>query len=108
MLEKDQSKQAKVEKLAASIPKMQERLQDLLIMHEAIKAELVLTGPVKIRKGKTGGASTRRRMEDYAHSLRPTRFHASGGLTASLHQDNQKDFDAMDKTEREAQEELSM
>ncbi len=108
VLEKDQSKQAKVEKLAASIPKMQERLQDLLLMHEAIKAELVLTGPVKIRKEKTGGASPRRRMEDYAHSLRPTIFHAGTGLTVSLHQHDQKDFDAMDRTEREAQEEMSM
>ena len=68
----------------------------------------MLTGPVKIRKEKTGGASPRRRMEDYAHSLRPTTFHAGNGLTVSLHQHDQKDFDAMDITEREAQEEMSM
>lgn len=108
VLEKDQIKQAKFEKLAASIPKMQDRLQDLLLMQEAIKAEIALTGPVKIHKEKAGGTSARQRMEEYAHSLRHARFHVGNGLAASLHDHDHKDFEAMDEAEKEAQSELSL
>ena len=108
VLEKDQPNQARAEKMSSSVQKMQERLQNLLLMQEAIKAELVLTGPIKTHKEKTGGASARQRMEEYVHSLRPARFHASSGLAASLHERDHKDFEAMDETEKEAQSELSM
>ena len=108
VLKKDQPNLEKATKLTASIKKLQTRLKDITLMQEAIKDELVLSGPIRIIKEKNGGTSARRRMEEYAHSLKSAKTHIGGGLSASLHQHNQQDFDSMDETEKEAQSELSM
>ena len=108
VLEKDQPNQAKAATLTTSIKKLQARLKDITFMQEAIKDELVLSGPIRTIREKTGGTSALRRMEEYAHSLKPTKTYIGEGLSASLNQYIQQDFDSMDETEKEAQSELSM
>ena len=108
VLKKDQPNQAKAAKLEATLNQLQERLKDVTLMHQAIKDELTLTGPVRTHKEKTGGASARRRMEEYAQSRRASNLRMGGGLSISLGQRDQRDFEAMDEAEKAAQEELSM
>lgn len=108
ILQKDLGNVTKAQKMEISLQNLQNRLGDVLAMQEAIKAELLLERPLKLHKENNGKASARRRMEDIAHSLVKPHRSAGGGLSVSLHQQDNHDFVAMNVTEREAQSERIM
>ncbi len=107
ILQKDKINAIKADKLSQNIQQLQSRLDDITVMQATIKTELTLERPLKIRKN-TDGTSARRCMEDIAQSFRISHPHIGRGLTVSLQQHDHHDFEAMDKTEQEAQEEISM
>ena len=106
ILQKDLGNITKAQKMVTALHNLQNRLGDVLTMQAAIKAELLLEQPLKLHKENTGGASARRRMEDVAHSLVKPHHSTGGGLSVSLHQQDNRDFSAMNVTERDAQSEI--
>lgn len=96
ILQKDLGNVTKAQKMEAYLHNLQNRLGDVLTMQAEIKAELLLEQPLKLHKENTGGASARRHMENIAHSLIKPNHPASGGLSVSLHQQDSRDFTAME------------
>ncbi len=108
ILQKDMGNVTKVQNMEISLKNLQSRLGDVLTMHAAVKAELLIEQPLKLHKENTGGTSARRRMEDEARSLSNPHYSAGGGLSASLYQLGNHDLASMDETEREAQSEINL
>ncbi|BAL83100.1 putative plasmid mobilization protein [Selenomonas ruminantium subsp. lactilytica TAM6421] len=108
IIQKNKTNVAKVDELSKSIQQLQRRLSAITNMKAAIKAGLILERPIKIHKENTGGTSARRCMEDVAHSLVKPHHSADGGLSVMLNQQDNRDFTAMDETEREAQSEIAI
>ena len=106
ILQKDKINVPKSDKLSKTIQQLQNRLSDITAMQDAIKTELILERPLKIHKENTGGVSARRCMEDIAHSLDTTQTKIDSGLTASLYQQESRDYEAMNQTEKDAQYEV--
>ena len=106
ILQKNLANVTKAQKIDVPLQKLQGRLGDLLTIQAAIKAESLLEQPLKLHKENTGGTSARRRVEDFVHSVIKPHHPAGSGLSVSLHKQDNRDFTAMDETEREAQSEI--
>lgn len=106
IMQKDKIHVTKADKLRQTIQQLQSRLSDITAMQAAIKSELILEKPLKIHKEKNSGASVRRCMEDMARQLKKPHTKTGRGLTATLYHRDNRDYDAMDKTEKEAEMEI--
>ena len=106
ILQKDKINVARADKLNKTIQQLQIRLDDITDMQAAIKTELILEQPLKLHKENTGGVSARRCMEDMARSLNTPHAKIGGGLSVSLYQQNNLDYEAMSTTEKETQTEI--
>ena len=108
ILHKDLTNVTKAQKMETSLKKMQSRLGDVLTMQAAVKAELLLKQPLNLHKEYACGPSSRRRMEDIAHSMIMSNRHIRGGLAVSLHHQDSRDLAAMNETEREVEAEITI
>ncbi|WP_051608536.1 MobA/MobL family protein [Selenomonas sp. FC4001] len=108
ILQKDLGNVTKAQKLETSLQDIRIRLDDVLTMQAAVKAELMIEQPLKLPKENNGRASARRRMEDVAHSLIKSTRNVISGLAVSLHHQKNLDYGAMNQTEKEAQSEITI
>ncbi len=108
ILQKDNINVARADKINQTIQQLQSRLDDITAMQAAVKAELILERPIKIHKENTCGASVRQCMEYTARSLNVPHAKIGVGLSITLHQRDNHDYNAMDETEIESQSEITI
>ena len=107
ILQKDKINVARADKINKTIQQLQIRLDDITDMQAAIKTKLILEQPLKLHNENTGGVSARRCMEDMARSLNTPHAKIGGGFSVTLYQHDNRDYDAMNQTEKEAQYEMT-